>query len=256
MKPISYILEIEALRSVKDALKERFPRTANLVKSLLRAQRNRRQMRRTFMRIYKTNAWGGEESISGQGSSLEQTVVLRNILPSLLSSLEVNTMLDAPCGDHFWMKYVSLDLDYIGVDIVPEIVVQNRRKYGRPRKTFLLRDITKDRLPRADCILCRDCLDHLSFADAFRALQNFKRSGAKYLLATTYTDRSRNDDIVSGEWRPTNLVLAPFSFPTPIQSINEKCTEEGGKWADKSLALWRIDDLNVNQVSEKSYAVS
>lgn len=255
MTLISYIFEMEALKPVKDAVKVRFPRIANLAKSLLHAQRNRTQLRHTFVHIFKTNAWGGGESVSGEGSSLEQTVVLRNILPSLLSSLEVNTMLDAPCGDHFWMKDVSLNCDYIGVDIVPEIVVQNRRKYISPRKQFLIRDITKDHLPQADCILCRDCLDHLSFADAFRALRNFKRSGAKYLLITTYTDRFRNDDIVSGEWRPSNLVLAPFSFPTPMQSINEKCTEEGGKWADKSLALWRIDDLHVNRGSEKSYPV-
>ena len=79
---------------------------------------------------------GAGESVSGEGSSLEQTVVMRNILPSLLSSLEVNTMLDAPCGDHFWMKDVSLNCDYIGIDIVPEIVVQNRQNTEAPENSF------------------------------------------------------------------------------------------------------------------------
>ena len=243
MKSINYILERKALQPVKEALKARFPRVANLARAPLHAWRARTQTRDTFRRIYKTGAWKKGESVSGEGSNLEQTVVLRNILPSLLHGIQATTMLDAPCGDHFWMKEFSLNLNYIGIDIVPEIIDQNRRKYGSPRKTFLVRDITKDSIPRADCILCRDCLDHLSFEDVFRAVENFRLSGAKYLLATTYTERTHNEDIVTGEWRPTNLQQPPFSFPAPIQLINEHCTEEGGKWADKSLGLWRIQDL-------------
>jgi hypothetical protein len=83
----------------------------------------------------------------------------------------------------------------------------------------------------------------LSFEHAFRALENFRRSGARYLLATTYTARTLNKDIITGRFRPTNLHQPPFRFPPPLQLINEECTEEGGKWSDKSLGLWRIDDL-------------
>jgi len=200
-------------------------------------------MRDIFGWIYLHNAWGGQESASGEGSSLDQTVVIRNALPALLKEIEATSLLDAPCGDHFWMKELSLDLTYVGVDIVAAMIEQNRRKYEGPGKAFLVCDITRDRLPNCDCVLCRDCLDHLSFKDAFRALHNFRRSRTKHLLVTTYTNRTRNEDIVSGGWRPTNLQLPPYSFPAPLWMLNEQCTEEGGKWADKSLALWRIQEL-------------
>jgi SAM-dependent methyltransferase len=241
---IRYILETKPMQPIKRALKTRFPKSATLAKAIVTSLEKRTQIRDAFLRIYKTNAWGGRESVSGLGSSLDQTVVLRETLPSLLRSIQATTMLDAPCGDYFWMKELSLDLElYIGVDIVKKIIDQNRRRYGGTGKQFFVKDITKDSLPRVDCILCRDCLDHLSFEDVFRALENFRRCGAKYLMATTYTNRAHNDDIVTGEWRPTNLQQPPFSFPTPIQLINEHCTEEGGRWADKSLGLWRIQDL-------------
>lgn len=203
------------------------------------------RMRTAFRHVYDTNAWGGRDSVSGEGSSLEQTVVLRQILPSLLRSIQATTLLDAPCGDHFWMKELALGVElYIGVDIVKELIDQNRRRYGGRGKQFFVKDITKDRLPGVDCILCRDCLEHLSFEHSFRALENFRRSGSKYLLATTYTQRMHNRDIVSGaSWRPNNLQQPPFSFPPPVYLINEECSESGGKWADKSLGLWRIDDL-------------
>ena len=225
-------------------MKTRFPRTGTLVKNLLTSSKRKKQIRHTFTKIYKTNHWRGVESVSGQGSSLDQTIVIRKILPVLLQSVQATTLLDAPCGDHFWMNQLALDLEsYTGVDIVREIIVNNRYRYSGPGKNFLVRDVTKDSLPRADCILCRDCLDHLSFNDAMNALKNFRRSGSRYLLATTYVDRLHNDDIVTGNWRPTNLEQAPFYFPPPLQLVNEGCTEDAGLWSDKSLGLWRIDDL-------------
>jgi hypothetical protein len=232
------------MQHIKKYLKARFPRLTIFAKAVLTSLEAKPQIRDTFYHIYKNNGFGGRESVSGEGSSLEQTVVLRKALPSLLYSIQATSMLDAPCGDHFWMKELSLDLEsYIGVDIVREIIEQNHRKYGGPRKQFIVKDITKDRLPTVDCILCRDCLDHLSFEHAFSALQNFRRSGAKYLLATTYTARTQNRDIITGRFRPTNLGLPPFSFPAPLQLINERCSEDKGKWSDKSLGLWRMDAL-------------
>src|SRR5262245_18428188 len=47
-------------------------------------------------------------------------------------------------GDHFVMKELSLDLDHVGVDVVPAMSKQNRVKYESPGKTFLVRDITRD----------------------------------------------------------------------------------------------------------------
>jgi hypothetical protein len=106
-------------------------------------------------------------------------------------------------------------------------------------------DLTKDNLPRVDLILCRDCLVHLDFRHAHQALKRIKASGSAYLLATTYTDRERNTDIMTGEWRPLNLQRPPLGLPAPLKLVNEQHTKNSE--ADKCLGLWRIIDIPVCQ---------
>jgi predicted NBD/HSP70 family sugar kinase len=74
----------------------------------------------------------------------------------------------------------------------------------------------------------------------FEALANIQRSGALYLLTTTFLHRT-NVDIETGEFRPINLQAKPFNFPPPIELIEDTC-EDLGYW-DQRLALWRIADL-------------
>lgn len=184
------------------------------------------------------------ESISGPGSSLAQTAEIRRRLPLLFASLEINSMLDAPCGDHNWLRHVDLKLEkYVGIDVVPSIIEQNRNRYENQIKKFYVSDITKDFLPQCDLIFCRDYLVHLSFTEIFAALRNFCNSDAKYLLMTTFPNTQVNADIQTGGWRTLNFQIAPFHFPAPIRLLNERCTENNGKFADKSLGLWKISDI-------------
>ena len=90
---------------------------------------------------------------------------------------------------------------------------------------------------------------HLSFVDIIRALSNIKRSGITYLLTTTFPDCDRNEDTVTGDWRVLNLERPPFSFPAPLQLVNEKCTEGGGAFRDKSLGLWLVQALPAVQMA-------
>ena len=199
-----------------------------------------------FTTIYRSAGWGKDlATASGPGSTLEQTVVIRSALPALLTQLGAQSLLDVPCGDLFWMKECDLGaVEYIGMDLVPAMVAENTKQFGTPRRTFLVGDIVRDDLPPADVILCRDCLVHLTFDDARAALQNLRRSGSKYLLTTTFTDRTSNRDIHSpGEWRPLNLEQGPFFLPTPLELINEECPAANGKFADKSLGLWPLSAI-------------
>jgi hypothetical protein len=128
---------------------------------------------------------------------------------------------------------------------VPELVGANQQKYGSPTATFINLDISRDEIPAVDLILCRDCLVHFSLEDAVNAIRNFKRSGSNYLLTTTFIRFPANVDIQTGDWRQINLEVAPFSFPKPIALIDEKCTHTGGIYADKHLALWRLEDIAI-----------
>jgi glycosyltransferase involved in cell wall biosynthesis len=195
-----------------------------------------------FSSIYKTNYWRGE-SRSGEGSDLIQTQQIREIFPSLLKSLGAKSMLDIPCGDYYWMQHVDLPVAYTGADIVQEVVNINNRKYSDSQHKFLHLDVCNDKLPQVDLIFARDLLVHLSYNDIRRAIKNMKESGATWLLTTTFTGRDSNIDIKTGDWRTLNLQLAPFNFPEPEKIINEGCTQFNGDYSDKSLGLWKIQDL-------------
>jgi SAM-dependent methyltransferase len=204
----------------------------------------RYQPNRVFLDIYSKNAWGGAESRSGSGSSLEQTETIRKQLPPIIRNLGVKSFLDIPCGDFYWMKQVRLELDeYIGADILAQLIEHNRALYTSQNRRFTVLDIMKDHLPSVDLIFSRDCLVHFSFRDIRRTIRNMKRSNSNYLLTTTFTARDQNTDIATGEWRPLNLQLPPFNFPEPIVLINENCSEVEGRYPDKSLGLWRIADI-------------
>ena len=132
---------------------------------------------------------------------------------------------------------------YTGADIVEELVLNNSRNHGSPLRKFCVLDLTRDRLPRVDLILCRDCLVHLSFKAIGKALANIKASGAKYLLTTTFPERGDNINVVTGGFRPLNLQIAPFNFGEPISIINEGFNLKGGTEKDKSLGLWSIEEI-------------
>lgn len=198
-----------------------------------------------FTYIYNNNHWKSTESISGEGSEFEQTTKLITDLNKLLIDMNIKSVLDLPCGDFNWMQNVDLSkIDYIGADIVQELISVNiKRLKNREKLKFEVLDIIRDTLPKSDLIIVRDCFVHLSYKDICSAIDTIKLSGSKYLLATTFTDNRINYDIITGDWRPLNLQANPFKFPTPILVINENCTEDNGKYSDKSMALWDLSKI-------------
>jgi len=197
-----------------------------------------------FNYIHGENRWGDEESVSGFGSTLRATQQIRKALPDLLADLGVKTLLDVPCGDFHWMKELNLSVDYIGVDVVRQLVEANGRKHAAPGRRFMHLDITKDPLPRADAVFCRECLVHFCYSDLCKALKNIAASGSKYLITTTYPDRETNHDIETGDWRTLNLEKAPFNWPAPIRIVNDAATQDDNDpYRDKSMGVWRIADI-------------
>ncbi len=197
-----------------------------------------------FTEIFSKNRWGGADSVSGKGSDVHQTRVVIRELPLVLRNFRVRTVLDIPCGDFHWMKYVPMDnVNYIGGDIVGDLIDKNAKTHGTENRSFRKLNLLQDTLPRVDMIFCRDCLVHFSYKDIFVALKNICSSHSTYLLTTTFPSRQRNYDIATGQWRPLNIEAAPFSFPPPIRTINEACTQDGGAYKDKSLGLWHIADI-------------
>ncbi len=197
-----------------------------------------------FRHAYATNHWAGPDSPSGAGASLDQTLAIRRGLPELCRRLEVRSLLDLPCGDCSWMATIDLGpVRYLGADFLPELIQANRQRYQDSGRVFEVLDLLSSPLPAADLVLCRDCLVHLSFADIARAIANLRAARVGYLLTTTFPSQPTNEDIHTGDWRPLNLEIAPFNWPSPQEILIEDCSEGNGLFVDKSLGLWRLDQI-------------
>ena len=192
--------------------------------------------RRVFSGIWKDNFWGDAESRSGGGSSFTATVALRAWLPKTLNALGVRILGDAGCGELNWMKELTGPLRfYFGFDIVPELIDDLRSRFkDRPNCFFSEADVVTATLPECDAILCRDCLTHLTPDAALMALKGFRRSGSRFLIATTHSV-GRNVWVNTGGWYPMDMTAPPFNLPPPLFSFLEGST--------KSLGVWSTADL-------------
>ncbi|MEA2830289.1 MAG: hypothetical protein QOF22_1037 [Bradyrhizobium sp.] len=192
-----------------------------------------------FTNIFRKNWWNNGESRSGWGAELKRTVSIRAELPEFVRRQSIGSLLDAPCGDFHWMRHVQwpAGFRYIGADIVPDLVIENRRKY--PGVEFLELDILRDRLPDADAWLARDLMIHFPDEAIRNALSQFRRSKICYLLATTYPNALKNTDIKYGQVRHLNLCAPPFSLPPPFTILREDDDSNTGR----VIGVWRRSDI-------------
>ena len=189
---------------------------------------NQNTSEKRFNLIYKTNFWSSNESVSGYGSELKNTINIEKEIINIIKKYQIKSILDAPCGDFNWVKNIlNKELSYIGGDIVQEIIDNNIRKFKRNNIKFIKLDITDENLPDSDLMICRDCLIHLSFQSIKLFFENFRESNINYLLLTTYkmkdtTKEIDNLDIPDGEYREIDLSKPPFSLPKPLEEILDK----------------------------------
>ncbi len=197
-----------------------------------------------FQDIYNQHLFGKSTSVSGPGSSLDATKVIRDSIVELFDQYRIRTVADIPCGDFLWFRAMEVkDLKYTGFDIVPELISDLREAF--PSRQFYVHDATSDLLGTYDLILCRDLLVHLTNEQALKVIDNFKKSGSTYLLATTFVNLETNVELrvpcIGVGWRPLNLAVFPFNLGSPIRTINENSSEGRGRYENKSLGLWKLN---------------
>ena len=197
-----------------------------------------------FTYYYRENGWNNPESASGWGSTLEYTENIRKEIPIVMERFNIHSILDAPCGDYNWFRFVNRgdDAFYLGGDIVPDLIQKNKERYQNQNTSFIQLDIIAEDLPNAELWLCRDALFHFSNADIFAALNNFIKSDINYLFTTTHTECRANADILTGQFRLLNLELPPFNFPPPIQYVDDWIAD----FPVRKIGLWErktIKDL-------------
>lgn len=196
----------------------------------VRAMYRRMRKQSVFEKIYQDNLWGDAESRSGSGSGLAATEKIRSGLMDTIQRLGIQSVVDAPCGDFYWLSKLDLGqrlTSYRGYDIVPQVIANNQKMWGAKNISFQAADLVKTPLPKADLILCRHLLIHLTLEDGLKVLRNFKDSGSRYLMVTNQPQAKVNDEILfTGSYRPVNLSLPPFSFPKPMFEIDDAQSPE------------------------------
>lgn len=189
-----------------------------------------------FEAIYRQRLWKNPESASGYGSTMLATKTVRASIEQLIGTHGILSILDAPCGDFNWMSQVQFEGKYVGCDIVADLIARNQERFGNGAREFCQRNICHDPLPVSDLVLCRECLNHLSLAEAQLAIANLTRAARKILVLTHHPTVTINVDQTSSfRFRPLNFTCHPFGLRAPDALIDEREYEPG-----KTLAVWDL----------------
>lgn len=174
--------------------------------------------------VYAMKLWGGESAsfYSGEGSHIPEIVApYITAVKAFLSSFESPLVVcDLGCGDfNVGKRLVAYAKRYIAVDIVPDLIAHNQSLYKAEQLAFQCLDIAVDDLPKGDCAILRQVLQHLSNAEIQAILK--KLSNFKHVVLTEHLpigDFEPNLDIVSGQGTRlkkgsgVQLTKAPFQF--------------------------------------------
>ena len=173
------------------------------------------------------------QQVSGPGSNLKTTLEHMITLQSIIQELKVKlnkkriSILDIPCGDMVWMQYFLKtrdDVDYTGMDIVPELITEHKKSFANEPWTFIQQDVVLQPLNTSyDLIHNRQMLFHLKSQDIFTALKHFSESGSKYLITSSHSIVDTNTELNYNRrkannfpFRFLNLELPPYSLAPPL----------------------------------------
>lgn len=205
-----------------------------------------------FQIIFRNNYWNENETVSGEGSTMDNTENIRNVMPKILIELNIKSILDVPCGDFKWMKLIvnNMEVKYTGGDIVQDLIDELNMKYSNSNISFIQKNIIEDNLEYHDLLIVRDLLVHLPNSDIIKVINNYIDSKIPYLLISNYcnSDKSINPDIHMGFFRNVSLQKEPFNIKEdPIYKIDDSTP-----FIKRELCLWSRKQI-INSVSLNKY---
>src|SRR5271163_2602257 len=104
------------------------------------AHLRKRDAAEIFSSIYADRVWvmhKDQHSLSGAGSTQLATGELVVRLSEFLKDVDCQRLVDVGCGDFNWMRNVEGDFDYLGIDVVAQVIETNNATYGTDRRRFV-----------------------------------------------------------------------------------------------------------------------
>lgn len=136
-------------------------------------------------------------------------------------------MCDFGCGDfNVGKRLVDFTKAYRAFDVVEELIARNRQQFKNEKLTFDCLDIVADELPKGDCVLIRQVLQHLSNEHIKKVVLKLRQF--KYAIITEHLPKKEfvpNLDKTTG----VNIRLSRSSgvvLHAPPFSINATAREE------------------------------
>jgi SAM-dependent methyltransferase len=168
-----------------------------------------------FDDIYQNNRWGFG---SGNGSLPSVTKKYRKYLEQFIRDNHIKTVVDYGCGDWQFSYLIDWqDAHYTGLDIVPQVIEDDTKKYATSKISF---QVLKPGAPvpvTGELLIVKDVLQHMSTADIKLFLANVLPH-FKYALITNCIspEETVNDDVATGEFRPLDLRRPPYDVPAEV----------------------------------------
>tara|TARA_Y100000389_G_C17415546_1_gene493466 strand:- start:581 stop:1297 length:717 start_codon:yes stop_codon:yes gene_type:complete len=189
--------------------------------------------KKIFTTIYKSKHWVQNSSLlpkefistSGHGSNIntkQHNELTFNFL-ELIKNYKINSILDMPCGDFLWIKNIIQNnkINYLGVDIVDELIANNKKLYQNKNINFEISDIVDFKTSKKfDLVLIRDLFIHIKNIDITKILYNLKLMNIKYVALNSYMNE-KNKDVIIGQHRKINLLIEPFNLKEPIYKFRD-----------------------------------
>jgi SAM-dependent methyltransferase len=174
--------------------------------------------------VYKLKLWGSNSSefYSGEGSHLPEIVdpYIEKVVSFLKSFENPLIVCDLGCGDfNIGKELFHLTEKYYAADIVEDLIEFNKEKFKVENLEFQCLNIAEDELPKGDCAIIRQVLQHLSNTE-IQTIAN-KLSNYKYIIITEHLPIGYfepNKDIISGQGirikklSGVNLTAPPFNL--------------------------------------------
>ena len=202
--------------------------------------------KKAMEQIYDQNLWGGnkDEIYSGSGSHSPKIVqpYLEGVINFLKSFKQPIIVLDLGCGDfNVGRQLLAFSKKIIAVDIAENVINYNKAKFANNSLEFQCLDISKDDLPRADVVILRQVLQHVSNKEVHSVLNKLKEY--KYVILTEHLPNQEfvpNKDIISGQGirikNQSGLIITkePFNFKYKKQQELESTILDNNKGVIKT----------------------
>ena len=221
-----------------------------------------------FMKIYEDQLWTCGSGLGSNVAYAQRTIcLLSDVLPDLLN---VDLLIDLPCGDQQWMpllrERLPKNIKYLGVDAMPGLIQRNIEMFGDERTEFMLGEMDDP-----DCfesirersklwkptdrvaVLSRHVLQHNSYPAIFQYLQGLKNSGVTYFIGTWHYGVPANppsEMAFAGAFSQFDFHQPPFNFPHGILEWLETPREKDGMYASyhragilEMMSVWDVSSL-------------